>query len=518
MEATRRAWTIGVTALLLVALALVTQRPVLLLGAATIGAWLITHQFLFARRAARLDAEIEVRQSLTPARVAPESTATISLSLSVPEGSPLSVQAHGRPPVAGSLTNEADGLPTVRIKRGEQMASIEFDVSMPVAGVHNVAQAVLHLSDTHGLFTETICRGPEPSLTVEPRNPEDIHIGTGGESIAIAYGEHSAGQLGSGLEPAEVRKYVPGDSLNRIDWKATARLSEAHVRDYEAETDRTTVLLIDHRSNTALGVEGRRIVDYLGEVALTYIGSARALGDPLGCYTIGNGGLTAAEQPSANQQAYTTIQDIVTELSPTDASEPHRSITSQYEARTPAEARQDALVLADDETTFAATLQPFFKAANPYVERIESDPLFAATRSRLTRLRGLTWTIILTDDSNRAELREAIKAARRGDNQVVAFIAPRCLFEPGSITDLESTYDRYLDFEGFRRDLASLPRVEAFEVAPGDRIRNLLSQRKRRREGPETVSGDARTGTRQQQSTNEPSGWPEGTGGIATDE
>ena len=338
------------------------------------------------------------------------------------------------------------------------------------------------------------------------RAPRNVHVGAGGEPVAAAYSEHDAGRLGSGLEPAQIRPYVAGDETRRIDWKATARLNEPHIREFEAETDRVTVLLLDHRATTGRGRNGQRALDYLREVAIAYLESARELDDPLGCYAVGDECVTVAEPPSADLETYTTIREALTDLTPTapdpsaDGGGTSRSGTlrpPEYGrgARTPASARGDATALADDESPFATTLRPFLEAADPYVDRVEADPLFATPRSRLTRLRGSTWTIILTDDGNRAELRETVKIARRGDDHVVVFLAPRVLFDPDAMTDLDAAYDRYLDVEAFRRDLAALDRVEAFEVAPGDRIGALLAQRRRQREGPrETGEGAAGTG------------------------
>jgi hypothetical protein len=83
--------------------------------------------------------------------------------------------------------------------------------------------------------------------------------------------------------------------------------------------------------------------------------------------------------------------------------------------------------------------------------------------------------VIFTDDTHRAEVRETVRLAQRGDNRVLVFLTPTVLFEPGGLADLEGAYDRYRSFESFRRDLARLRRVSAFEVGPGDRLDAVLS-------------------------------------------
>jgi len=47
--------------------------------------------------------------------------------------------------------------------------------------------------------------------------------------------------------------------------------------------------------------------------------------------------------------------------------------------------------------------------------------------------------------------------------------------------DLDDAYHRYTEFEAFRRELAAIPRVTAFEVGPSDRLANVLSAGRARR-------------------------------------
>ncbi|WP_189319172.1 hypothetical protein [Halolamina pelagica] len=48
--------------------------------------------------------------------------------------------------------------------------------------------------------------------------------------------------------------------------------------------------------------------------------------------------------------------------------------------------------------------------------------------------------------------------------------------------DVSAAYDRYADFESFRRTVARTPRTEVYEVGPGDRLDALLAARRRARQ------------------------------------
>ncbi|RZV10921.1 hypothetical protein BDK88_2132 [Natrinema hispanicum] len=88
----------------------------------------------------------------------------------------------------------------------------------------------------------------------------------------------------------------------------------------------------------------------------------------------------------------------------------------------------------------------------------------------MTDARGSIWTVICTDDSRPAELRETVSLARQGGNEVLVLLAPSVLYEPGGLADIEQAYDRYVEFEEFRRELARIDNVTALEVGPTDRL------------------------------------------------
>ena len=114
---------------------------------------------------------------------------------------------------------------------------------------------------------------------------------------------------------------------------------------------------------------------------------------------------------------------------------------------------------------------PFFETLSTCVERRTALP---ADRSPLrAAVGGVGRTVLLTDDANRRELREAVEAAQYRSSQVVVFLAPRVLFELDALGDLSAAYERYVAFEPFRR---SLDGVSVFEVNPGNRSRRLRSE------------------------------------------
>lgn len=59
------------------------------------------------------------------------------------------------------------------------------------------------------------------------------------------FGDYTGLFYGPSLDLAEVREYVPGDEVRRIDWNVTARMARLHVRQYREEKELTAWLAVD---------------------------------------------------------------------------------------------------------------------------------------------------------------------------------------------------------------------------------------------------------------------------------
>lgn len=476
MQVTRRFWLVAAVGLTLAVGGVIADRGVLVAGSAGLSAWLLARQYRFATALGTTLDALEIDQRIAVRRVFTDEPVDVTLAATLGTDSPLAIQVTANPPV--SMTGSTAAHRTCGVPPADRTATTTFTATASVAGAFTFDAPEIRVASPDGFFTETLTRGPTPTVTVDPRVPRDLQISAGGDQLAVAYGEHEAGRIGSGLEPAEVRQYVSGDAANRIDWKTTARLNQLFVREYDPETDRTTMLVIDHRAVMSVGPQGQTKLDYAREATLALVEHARELDDPFGCYTVGDEGITSIREPATGTQQFRALRETLLGLAPTTA---QSGGTHSQNARAPARARRIATVLGDDTSPYGTTLAPFFRESTAYVERLEADPLFNTTRHNVTRFTGSVFTIFVTDDSRRAELREAIKLARRGDDAVLVLLTPSVLFESGRLTDLEVAYERYVEFEEFRRSLARLDRVQAYEIAPGDRLGRILTHRRQQR-------------------------------------
>jgi uncharacterized protein (DUF58 family) len=101
-------------------------------------------------------------------------------------------------------------------------------------------------------------------------------------------GDYRSTLLGDGTELAQVRPYVPGDDVRRIDWNVTARTDVPHVRVQLAERVLVTWLVLDTSASMTFGTADRRKADVAEGVAIAVGHVATRRGNRLGFVTFGD--------------------------------------------------------------------------------------------------------------------------------------------------------------------------------------------------------------------------------------
>ena len=485
MNLTRRGWvTVGCLALFPLGTRLFDVTAGLYAGA-VLGGWLLALQASFILTLTTLTDDLEVSASTDRQYPRVEEAVTVTLAASVPEPPSIPVTlTMETPPSAASDGHLELTIPSgdPRAKASEPDSSADASVrffrslqlTWRVAGTYEIGPPRVTATDPVGLFRESFDQPATVSIEVRTQEPETAHLGRSGEQITAAFGDHSGGRIGSGIEPATLRRYQPSDEVSRIDWKATARLQEAYVVDTISETDRRTVLFLDHRSTMGGDRGAPQPIEYAIHAGLAFVDSAREVRDPLACFTVGDGGVTGEYWPGTGAEHYRSIASHLRSSTPTVSTERASRPAVGTPTRDATDAVARATTLAGDEDRFARTLAPFLEDIDPYVHRVDDQPLYAAVRTYLGSFQGSVFAVILTDDSRRAELREAVKFASRGTNSALAVLTPKALFD-GSVTPAERR-QQHGEFEAFRQSLSAMAGVRALELAPDDRVSSVLER------------------------------------------
>lgn len=86
-------------------------------------------------------------------------------------------------------------------------------------------------------------------------------------STEIREGEQTSSSTGQGMIFEDHKKYIPGDDIRRIDWKAYARTEEFYVKRFEEEKSITVHILVDRSSSMDFGGDEKKY-DFAAKIGL----------------------------------------------------------------------------------------------------------------------------------------------------------------------------------------------------------------------------------------------------------
>jgi uncharacterized protein (DUF58 family) len=123
-------------------------------------------------------------------------------------------------------------------------------------------------------------------------------------------GRHPSPFRGSSVEFAEYRKYVPGDDLRRLDWRAYGRSDRFYVKEFEADTNLRCCLVLDTSGSMEFGSGALTKLDYAKRIAGALGHIAVLQGDAVGLSCVA-GGIVRNIPPRRNPAHLMTIFDVL---------------------------------------------------------------------------------------------------------------------------------------------------------------------------------------------------------------
>ena len=142
--------------------------------------------------------------------------------------------------------------------------------------------------------------------------------------VGSVSGRHASPHRGSSVEFAEYRKYVPGDDLRRLDWRAFGRSDRYYVKEYEADTNLRLCLVVDtsgsmaYRSTKPAGVappQPLAKIDYARRICGTLGYLASQQGDAVGI-ACAAGGIVRTLPPRRSPAHLRLVFDVLEEAKP----------------------------------------------------------------------------------------------------------------------------------------------------------------------------------------------------------
>jgi uncharacterized protein (DUF58 family) len=128
-------------------------------------------------------------------------------------------------------------------------------------------------------------------------------------------GRHPSPHRGASVEFAEYRKYVPGDDLRRLDWRAYGRSDRFYLKEFEADTNLRCCIVLDTSGSMDFGSDRTTKIEYARKLAgaLSYL--AVQQGDAVGLYCVA-GGLIKNIPPRRNPAHLMHVFDMLEQARP----------------------------------------------------------------------------------------------------------------------------------------------------------------------------------------------------------
>lgn len=202
--------------------------------AASAASLYLTRRSDTATRALSPDVATVGRQALVTVRVGVRTalpTAPGTWRDTLPKG--LSAAAHGVFPALGS-----------GLRGAERIVPLSYTVTGLRRGIHPLGPLQVTSTDPFGLARRTTIFGERTPVTVAPAVIDLPALNDfAGEAGGTLHTTNN--QLGQGADNLIARPYVPGDSMRRIHWRATAHRDELMVRQEEQESTPEATVVID---------------------------------------------------------------------------------------------------------------------------------------------------------------------------------------------------------------------------------------------------------------------------------
>nr|BFF12436.1 hypothetical protein GCM10025699_37390 [Microbacterium flavescens] len=130
------------------------------------------------------------------------------------------------------------------LRGGERVVDLSYTVTGVRRGIHSIGPLSVRSTDPFGLARRRTLFGERTPVTVAPAlvdlPPLTDFAGETGGTLHT-----TTNQLGQGADNLVARPYLPGDSMRRIHWRATAHRDELMVRQEEQESTPEASVVLD---------------------------------------------------------------------------------------------------------------------------------------------------------------------------------------------------------------------------------------------------------------------------------
>jgi uncharacterized protein (DUF58 family) len=194
----------------------------------------------------------------------------------------------------------------VRLRAG-RTRTLELPLHCARWGAFGVGPLIVRARDPLACFSWEGRLGPAAPLRVYPE-VEQLRALVPPLETQVFVGNQVSRTKGDGIEFADIRSFVPGDRMRRINWRASARRGSLLVNEYHPERNTDVILFLDTFADVRRGASGT--IDLAVRAAASLAGRYLQRKDRVGLVSFG-GFLSWLLPASGTVQLYRILDSLL---------------------------------------------------------------------------------------------------------------------------------------------------------------------------------------------------------------
>jgi len=171
---------------------------------------------------------------------------------------------------------------------GRKETEISYTIEAPLRGFYTIGPVCVRVQDAFGLFHNEREIQLYDDFLVFPKM-EDIKDALIKSRVPkIFTGAVNIRNPGEGTNFYNLREYIPGDPMKKVNWKAWARSGKMMVNEFERDAVSDIILIIDSRSVSETGPVSRNSLVYSTRAAASLAQYFLSRRDSVGLVTYGD--------------------------------------------------------------------------------------------------------------------------------------------------------------------------------------------------------------------------------------
>ena len=189
-----------------------------------------------------------IRQKNSVNRVAEGDRVVLTVSITAADSISIIEVLVALPALAGL---DAKGNRTVLAIDPNRENGWSFAVRFPARGRYDTGTVYFRIWDRSGLMVYEGHQASPRLISVHPLITPIRDVPRPVET-QLSFGNYVSPRLGQGIEPGEIRPFLPGDQTRHINWRASLRRRQLYVTQFHEERNADVVLLLDTLSDTGV--------------------------------------------------------------------------------------------------------------------------------------------------------------------------------------------------------------------------------------------------------------------------